>query len=224
LTGWLAVVLAAMLVFPLGGTSEAWAKPMRKINWTSTSTTAPYKHMHHKHVHRLHKHRSHRIKMHHHHWSHAGDAHHGGRHPVVSSHGQAHGLSGRLMRLLSQISHHFGRPVQIISGCRSRAHNRQIGGARESYHLRCMAADFRISGVGPGQLLRFSRSLAGRGGVGSYCRESFIHLDVGPVREWHWGCGRGHFHPGRHGHLHRKHRGHHAGAKAHKRWHKRHKR
>ena len=98
------------------------------------------------------------------------------------------GLNRRLNGLLYQISNHFHAPVTIVSGCRSYAHNRRIGGARESWHLRCMAADFRVEGVGPGTVYRYTASLPGRGGVGSYCRDSFTHLDVGDRREWHWGC------------------------------------
>jgi hypothetical protein len=106
-------------------------------------------------------------------------------HAKVSGNG---GLHGRLNGLLYQISNHFHSPVTVVSGCRSSAHNRRIGGARESWHLRCMAADIRVEGVGPVAVYRYAASLAGRGGVGSYCRESYIHVDVGDRREWHWGC------------------------------------
>jgi Peptidase M15 len=98
------------------------------------------------------------------------------------------GLNRRLNGLLYQISNHFHSPVTVVSGCRSYAHNRRINGARESWHLRCMAADFRVEGVGPGAVYRYSAGLPGRGGVGRYCRDSFIHIDVGQRREWYWGC------------------------------------
>jgi hypothetical protein len=98
------------------------------------------------------------------------------------------GLNRRLNGLLNQISNHFHAPVTVVSGCRSYSHNRRIGGARESWHLRCMAADIRVQGVGLGTVYRYAASLPGRGGVGSYCRDNFIHLDVGDRREWHWGC------------------------------------
>ena len=98
------------------------------------------------------------------------------------------GLNRRLNGMLYTISNHFGAAVTVVSGCRSYAHNRRIGGARESWHLRCMAADFRVKGVSPGSVYQYAKSLRGRGGVGSYCHDSFIHLDVGDRREWHWGC------------------------------------
>ncbi len=99
------------------------------------------------------------------------------------------GLNSRLVNLLSEVERHFGRPVTITSGCRSTRTNRRAGGARQSYHLRCMAADIRVAGVSESQVLRYVSKLPGRGGVGTYCRNSIVHLDVGPRREWHQGCG-----------------------------------
>lgn len=100
------------------------------------------------------------------------------------------GLDGRLRRLLSLIEGHFGRPVIISSGCRSARGNRRAGGARHSYHLRCMAADIKLAGVPEGTLLRFVTKLPGRGGLGTYCRNSIVHLDVGPRREWSQRCAK----------------------------------
>jgi hypothetical protein len=100
------------------------------------------------------------------------------------------GLDRRLVRLLAQIEGHFGRPVIISSGCRSHKYNRRIGGARHSFHLRCMAADIKVSGVSESRLLRFVARMPGRGGVGTYCRNSIVHVDVGPRRNWHQGCGK----------------------------------
>lgn len=102
--------------------------------------------------------------------------------------GKVGGLNGRLVGLLRQIERHYGRPVTVVSGCRSFAHNRRIGGARESFHLRCMAADIKVGGVGKGALARYASSLPGRGGIGIYCRDGNIHVDVGPRRNWVWMC------------------------------------
>lgn len=94
----------------------------------------------------------------------------------------------RLRGLLAQISSHYGRTPVITSGYRSRSHNRRIGGARESQHIHCMAADFFIPGVSPGALAAYVKALPGRGGVGTYCGNRTVHLDVAERREWHWGC------------------------------------
>ncbi len=103
---------------------------------------------------------------------------------------RARGLNRRLRRLLLKIERHYGKPVLISSGCRSKARNRKAGGARRSYHLRCMAADIKVPGVSKRRLLRYVRGLGGRGGIGTYCRNSIVHVDVGPRREWHQRCRR----------------------------------
>jgi uncharacterized protein YcbK (DUF882 family) len=55
--------------------------------------------------------------------------------------------------------------------------------AKRSYHMKGQAADIRISGVSPRQLVRMARSMK-MGGVGYYPRSGFIHVDTGPVRSW----------------------------------------
>jgi uncharacterized protein YcbK (DUF882 family) len=102
----------------------------------------------------------------------------------------ARGLNPRLVGLLNRVSRHFRRPVIVSSGCRSRKHNRRIGGARKSQHLGCRAADIRVTGIARNRVARFARGLPGRGGIGTYCRNSTVHIDVGPRREWYHGCGR----------------------------------
>ena len=108
-----------------------------------------------------------------------------------------HGLHPRLIRLLATVKRHYGRAPVVSSGCRSHRHNRRVGGARRSMHLRCMAADFKVAGVSKAKLRRYVSTLAGRGGVGTYCGRSIVHLDVGPRRSWYHGCRK-----------HRKHRKH----------------
>jgi uncharacterized protein YcbK (DUF882 family) len=116
--------------------------------------------------------------------------------PAAAMTGETAGLNHRLMGLLWHIQNHFGRSVTIVSGCRSHSHNRRIGGARESFHLRCLAADIKVQGVGKAQLAKYARSLAGRGGVGVYCRDGSVHIDVGPRREWYWTCNGKHLNSG----------------------------
>jgi Peptidase M15 len=103
--------------------------------------------------------------------------------------GQTGGLSPRLVKILHRIEGHFHSPLTVTSGCRSHGHNSRIGGARESWHLRCLAADVKVDRVGKGAVARFAASLGGRGGIGTYCHDSSIHVDLGPRREWYWGCG-----------------------------------
>ncbi len=102
--------------------------------------------------------------------------------------GHVQGLHHRLHGLLYQIESHYGRQVEVISGCRSHSHNQRIGGARESWHLSCAAADIKVKGINKSALTRYAKTLRGRGGVGAYCHDEAVHIDIGPRREWYWGC------------------------------------
>jgi len=99
----------------------------------------------------------------------------------------------KLRGLLKKISRRYGRKLIITSGYRSVGHNRRVGGARRSQHIHCTAADFYIPGVNKMSLARYMKRLPGRGGVGTYCANRTVHLDVGPKRSWHWGCRRRHY-------------------------------
>lgn len=99
-------------------------------------------------------------------------------------------LDPRLVVLLGQIESHFGGKAVISSGCRSEEHNRAVGGALHSFHLTCMAADISIAGVSTQAIRDYAMNLEGRGGVGTYCSTPIVHVDVGPRRQWHWGCYR----------------------------------
>ncbi len=99
-------------------------------------------------------------------------------------------LDPRLLTLLAAIEKHFGQKVKISSGCRTPEHNRAVGGAPRSFHMSCMAADISLAGVSTARLRDFAMALPGRGGVGTYCSTPIVHVDVGPRRQWHWGCHR----------------------------------
>ncbi|GLZ84348.1 twin-arginine translocation pathway signal protein [Metapseudomonas resinovorans] len=77
-------------------------------------------------------------------------------------------------------------PTRILvnSGYRTPQHNATLeGAARQSLHIRGMAADIRIPGVSVERLGRLVRAI-GAGGVGFYPSKGFIHVDVGRVRTW----------------------------------------
>ena len=91
--------------------------------------------------------------------------------------------------LINTVAWHYGKHVHIQSGYRSKHYNRRVGGAKRSYHVACKAVDIQVRGVNKYQLARYLKSLPGRGGVGTYCNNSTVHIDVGPKRQWHYGCG-----------------------------------
>lgn len=79
-------------------------------------------------------------------------------------------------------------PFSLYSGYRSPATNawlrrRSRGVARQSYHVKGMAADLHMDGRSVRQISRAARKLKA-GGIGRYSRSAFVHLDSGPVREW----------------------------------------
>ncbi|MBB3913256.1 D-Ala-D-Ala carboxypeptidase family metallohydrolase [Rhizobium fabae] len=94
-----------------------------------------------------------------------------------------------LLKVIKTVETHFGRPVVITSGYRDEEHNRLVGGADESMHKSCEAADIRIDGVPKWDIAAYIRSLPDRGGVGTYCHTDSVHLDTGKTRDWNWGCG-----------------------------------
>ena len=94
-----------------------------------------------------------------------------------------------LAMCLERIREEWGKPVQVISGYRTKSYNKRCGGSKNSQHLRAMAADIVIDGVHPSEIsLRVQELIdAGvilQGGVGLYPGR-FVHYDVrGTAARW----------------------------------------
>jgi uncharacterized protein YcbK (DUF882 family) len=79
-------------------------------------------------------------------------------------------------------------PYVLLSGYRSPATNamlreRSSGVARNSLHMKGMAADLRLKSRSVSQMARAAEACSA-GGVGRYSRSNFVHMDCGPVRSW----------------------------------------
>ncbi len=79
-------------------------------------------------------------------------------------------------------------PYVLLSGYRSPATNamlreRSSGVARNSLHMKGMAADLRLKSRSVSQMARAAEACSA-GGVGRYSRSNFVHMDCGPVRTW----------------------------------------
>lgn len=79
-------------------------------------------------------------------------------------------------------------PYMLLSGYRCPATNAMLrshskGVARNSLHMRGMAADLRLSSRSVGQMANAAAACAA-GGVGRYSRSNFVHMDCGAVRHW----------------------------------------
>jgi hypothetical protein len=105
---------------------------------------------------------------------------------------------------LEPMRDYFGA-CTVHSGFRTPAHNRKVGGARNSVHLlmtplpnrtrrsttKAAAADVTFESGTPSDWARRARIMRGpdqhlgqrgRGGVGQY--STFVHVDTGPARDW----------------------------------------
>lgn len=80
-----------------------------------------------------------------------------------------------LVNLLQKIRTHFKKPVNITSGYRTASHNKKVGGASSSYHLKGQACDIKISGVHPVLVALYAERL-NAGGIGVY--DTFVHVDT----------------------------------------------
>ncbi len=79
-------------------------------------------------------------------------------------------------------------PFHLFSGYRSPQTNAMLrksnrGVARDSYHMRGMAADIHHERRSVRQVSLAAASLQA-GGVGRYSRSNFVHVDSGPLRDW----------------------------------------
>ena len=79
-------------------------------------------------------------------------------------------------------------PFNLLSGYRTPQTNamlrsRSRGVASNSYHTRGMAADLQLKSRNLSQMAKAARACKA-GGIGTYSRSNFIHLDCGPVRSW----------------------------------------
>lgn len=79
-------------------------------------------------------------------------------------------------------------PFQVVCGYRCRATNassrrQHRGVARDSFHTRAMAIDVRMADRTVPAIAGAALD-AGAGGVGTYLRSGFVHIDTGPRRTW----------------------------------------
>ena len=77
----------------------------------------------------------------------------------------------------------LGKPLILTSAYRSPEHNRAVGGAKNSQHMKGIAFDVRMDNQDPDAFEQAARA-AGFTGVGYYVKSGFMHIDTGPSRTW----------------------------------------
>lgn len=93
-------------------------------------------------------------------------------------------IDDELVTLLQKIRDHFGKAVNINSAFRTASHNaRQKKSSKYSQHLYGKAADIWIAGVSVDTLAAYVETLLpGKGGIGRYYTDGFVHVDVREVK------------------------------------------
>ena len=84
---------------------------------------------------------------------------------------------------LQALRDRLGKPLIVRSAYRSQAHNRAVGGAPRSKHMDGTAFDIAMANHDPVAFEAAARSVGFRG-FGFYPRSGFIHVDLGPARQW----------------------------------------
>lgn len=87
-----------------------------------------------------------------------------------------------LVELCQRIRDVMGGPLRVNSAYRDVLHNAAVGGEPDSYHVYGMAVDIDATVYGVERIVRAAREFGWKGGLGRY--KSFVHLDIGPEREW----------------------------------------
>ena len=84
---------------------------------------------------------------------------------------------------LQALRNRLGKPLIVRSAYRSPEHNRAVGGATRSKHLDGAAFDIALTNHEPVAFEAVAREV-GFLGFGFYPRSGFIHVDLGPARQW----------------------------------------
>lgn len=86
---------------------------------------------------------------------------------------------------LQVLRDYLGKPISINSAYRTPSHNKWIKAAKNSYHVKAMAADIKVEGFAPKDIASEIEHLIARGrmkqgGLKAYA--TFVHYDIRGLR------------------------------------------
>lgn len=85
-------------------------------------------------------------------------------------------ISDELVKVLEAIRSYFGKPITITSGYRTPAHNREVGGAKGSQHVKGTAADIKVKGIPTWAVAGYLEANYRNCGIGYY--STWVHVDT----------------------------------------------
>ena len=84
---------------------------------------------------------------------------------------------------LQELRERLDRPFLVTSGYRSPKHNKKVGGAKASLHMKGCAFDINMANHNPQEFEAAAREVGFRG-FGYYPKQGFMHIDLGERRSW----------------------------------------
>lgn len=86
-------------------------------------------------------------------------------------------IDSYLVSILDILRNEVGKPVIINSGYRTPTRNKEVGGAKYSYHMRGMAADIRINGMSAKEIAnKLNAIVPDECGIIVY--KTWVHIDT----------------------------------------------
>lgn len=85
-----------------------------------------------------------------------------------------------LVSILDILRNQVGKPVYINSGYRTPTRNKEVDGAKYSYHMRGMAADIRINGMTAKEIANKLNKIVPPDECGIIVYTSWVHIDTRP--------------------------------------------
>ncbi|WP_114964308.1 YcbK family protein [Alkalilacustris brevis] len=92
-------------------------------------------------------------------------------------------LHAQALDRLQALRDRLGKPLIVRSAYRSPAHNRNVGGTPASKHMEGTAFDIAMANHDP-EVFEAAAREVGFLGFGFYPRSGFMHIDLGPARDW----------------------------------------